>query len=319
MNKILLFLFLSLNLFATDLLEIYRKNGIVEVEKELDKMLKDYNYWFEYLQNKDVEFGYFETKKYIILTKKNETQLSLYKNNNHKLELISKDNVIVGEVMGDKFLEGDKKTPVGAYDLIEKKTSLDPFYGPLALVTSYPNLYDKTQNKKGSGIWIHGMPINEEREKFTKGCIALDNEQLVLLDKNIDFKTTILLTAQESVKKAQKEEIAKILSFIFDWRDSWKYSDIEKYLNFYSSDFKRYDGMEIEEFSKFKRRIFAKNEDKTIKLYNIDISVYPNSLDKNLFRIFMDEEYYSPSVKFIGKKELYVEIINGEVKILVED
>ena len=33
-------------------------------------------------------------------------------------------------------------------------------------------------DKNGSGIWIHGMPYNADREKFTKGCIALDNNEL---------------------------------------------------------------------------------------------------------------------------------------------
>ena len=33
----------------------------------------------------------------------------------------------------------------------------------------------------------------------------------------------------------------------------------------------------------------------------------------------MDEDYQSPTVKFVGKKELFIEIINNQVKILSED
>jgi hypothetical protein len=38
-----------------------------------------------------------------------------------------------------------------------------------------------------------------------------------------------------------------------------------------------------------------------------------------MYKILMDEEYFSPSVRFIGKKELYIELINGKVEILSED
>ena len=33
----------------------------------------------------------------------------------------------------------------------------------------------------------------------------------------------------------------------------------------------------------------------------------------------MDEEYLSPTITFNGKKELFLEIANNEVKILSED
>ena len=72
-------------------------------------------------------------------------------------------------------------------------------------------------------------------------------------------------------------------------------------------------------FSAQKRQIFAKNEDKTINLFNIDISPYPNSLNKNMYRVLMDEEYTSPSVRFYGKKELFVEIANNQLQILTDD
>ena len=47
---------------------------------------------------------------------------------------------------------------------------------------------------------------------------------------------------------------------------------------------------------------FAKNEQKTIRLSNMDISPYPNSFGKIMFKISMDEDYQSPTVKFVGKK-----------------
>ena len=163
------------------------------------------------------------------------------------------------------------------------------------------------------------MPFNMDREKFTKGCIALNNNELENLEKNLDYNKTILLIAGKEFKKPTKEEMALILSSIYKWKDAWKNSNIDEYLSFYSNDFKRADKTGFNLFSEQKRSIFAKNEQKSIRFSNVDISPYPNSLEKNMFKVSMDEEYLSPNVKFNGKKELFLEIANNQVKILSED
>ena len=319
MFKIVVFLIIALGLNAKDLMDIYRIEGIKAVEQELEKNLRDLNFWKIYLENKNIEYGYYEFNKYVIVAQKEQKELSLFENSENGYKLITKEKIIIGENSGDKFVEGDKKTPEGSYDLVQKRTGLDQFYGPFALVTSYPNTFDQSLNKKGHGIWIHGMPLNGDRENFTQGCLAVDNERLKYLDSNINFKKTVLITSKDELKKATKEDIALVLSSIYKWKDAWKYSKINEYLSFYSKDFKRPDGSDFTIFSNQKRQIFAKNEDKTINLFNIDISPYPNSLNKTMYRILMDEEYTSPSVKFYGKKELFVEIANNQLQILTED
>lgn len=300
-------------------MDIYRIEGIKAVEQELEKNLRDIDFWKKYLEKKNVEYGYYEYNKYIIVAQKENKELSLFENSEDGYKLITKEKMIIGENLGDKFLEGDKRTPEGSYDLVQKRVGLDQFYGPFALVTSYPNSFDKSLNKKGHGIWIHGMPLDRERENYTQGCLALDNDRLKVLDSNINLNKTVLITSHDELKKTTKEDIALILSSIYKWKDAWKYSNINEYLSFYSRDFKRADRTDFNTFSAQKRQIFAKNEDKTINLFNIDISPYPNSLNKNMYRVLMDEEYTSPSVKFYGKKELFVEIANNQLQILTED
>ena len=319
MFRFMIFLLLSVNIFALDLVTLYRYGGINSVEKELENKLKDISYWQEYFKDKNVDYGFYEFKKYVLVAQKEQSEIAMYEKIGNDYKLVLRNNVIVGENSGDKYTEGDKRTPEGAYELVEKKVGLDSFYGPFALVTSYPNVFDQSLDKNGSGIWIHGMPYNAGREKFTKGCIALDNSELENLEKNLDLNKTVLLTAENTLKKATKEEIALIFSFIYRWKDAWKYSNIEEYLSFYSKDFKRADKTGFDLFSEQKRSVFSKNEQKTIKFSNIDISPYPNSFGKNMFKVLMDEEYLSPSVKFNGKKELFLEIANNQVKILSED
>ncbi len=317
--RFMILLLLGVNVFALDLVTLYRYEGINSVEKELENKLKDIAYWQDYFKDKNVDYGYYEFKKYILVAQKKQLEIAMYERVDNNYNLILKNNVIVGENSGDKYLEGDKRTPEGVYELIEKKVGLDSFYGPFALVTSYPNVFDQSLDKNGSGIWIHGMPYNADREKFTKGCIALDNNELENLEKKIDLNKTVLLTAENILKKATKDEMALILSSIYKWKDAWKYSNIEAYLSFYSKDFKRSDKTGFGLFSEQKKSVFSKNEQKTIKFSNIDISPYPNSFGKNMFKVLMDEEYISPSVKFNGKKELFLEIVNNQVKILSED
>ncbi len=319
MFKYVILLFVVLNLFGKDYVNIYRFQGINEVEKEIEKSLTDINYWREYLVGKNIDYGYYEYKKYVLVAQKEQLEMSLFERVGNDYKLVVRNNVIVGENQGDKFWEGDKKTPEGAYELTEKKTQLDQFYGPFALVTTYPNVFDQSLDKNGSGIWIHGMPFNGGRENFTRGCIALDNNELENLERSLDITKTILLTSNNEFKKAKKEDIAQILAMIFKWRDTWKYSNIDDYLSFYSTEFKKADKSDFAQFSEFKRRVFAKDEKKIINFTNIDISPYPNSLNKTMYKVLMDEEYLSPTVKFYGKKELFLEIVNNQVKILSED
>ncbi len=108
------------------------------------------------------------------------------------------------------------------------------------------------------------------------------------------------------------------MSFIYQWKAAWKNSDIDTYLSFYSPEFKKKNGSNIDYFRDFKTRIFKRKEKKIIELKNINIIPYPNSLNKNMFKITMDERYKSPSVNFRGKKELYLEIVNNQIRILSE-
>ncbi|WP_428026960.1 L,D-transpeptidase family protein [Arcobacter sp.] len=314
--------FLLLVLFQTyvlaDFVTLYRTMGIEEVQKELEKQLKTKEYWNKYLENTDVSYGYYESKKYVLVAHKLSKKLELFKKEDKKFLKLLTQSMISGEKEGDKFTEGDLKTPVGAYRLTRKLTKLDQFYGPFALVTNYPNTFDKSLNKEGHGIWIHGMPLEESREDFTKGCIALDNENLVSLEKNMNFDESVLLISEKNVEPTTKDEMSEVLSFIFSWTDAWRTSDINKYLQYYSKDFKRANGQGFDAFKKHKEYIFSRKEEKTIKFSNINVIPYPNSLNKKMFKIVMDQHYQTKSYKYDGIKELYIQLDGDKISILSE-
>ncbi len=314
-----IFLSLSLSLEASSLLNEYRHNGIKEIQKKLDLELTSVEYWQEYLKDKDTTFGFIEQNLSILTCNKENSSLKLFKKSKDTNYTFQQSyDAYTGKFKGDKLKEGDLKTPHGIYRLTKKLSKVDPFYGPLAFVTSYPNTYDKYKNKNGHGIWIHGLPINQQRDEFTKGCIAINNTNIVCLDKEIDYKNTLLLiNPSEVAKKIDKKVLASLLAQLYKWRFSWIYNDIQGYLAFYSDDFKRYDGMNFERFKKYKHRIFQKNESKSIIFNDITIIPYPDT--DNIFQITFQEFYSSKSYTFTGKKVLMVRVDDtNNMKIFTE-
>ncbi len=313
-----IFLLISISVSANELLDNYRINGITKIEKQMDFELTKSSYWQKYLENKDLTFGYIENHSTILTCNKKASTLSLYKKNHlGKFELKKDYDAFTGKMEGDKIKEGDLKTPIGIYDITKKIYKLDSFYGPLAFVTSYPNAYDKFRKKNGSGIWIHGLPSEETRDEYTKGCIAIDNSNIECLDKRIDIEKTLVIIDQDKLqKKHSKKIISDILKQLYLWRYSWLYNDINTYLSFYASDFIRFDGMNFHKFKNYKTRVFEKDERKTIIFTNINIIHYPNS--ENIYQITFKELYKSNSFKFEGDKTLFVKIANNSMKIFTE-
>ena len=318
MLKQFLFLLLFTNILFADLVDIYRTQGIEAVKLELEKELTKKSYWDKFLKNKDIKHGYYESVKYVIITEKERKRLQLHRLKDNKFETLMTQDVFMGEVQGDKYKEGDLKTPTGAYSLTSKITKLDQFYGPMALVTNYPNVFDQAQNKDGYGIWIHGLPYDNKRDDYTKGCIALDNMSLKKLDKNINIENSVLIIGEKNIQKISKKQISTILSDIHEWRDAWRSSDIQNYISFYDESFKKGNGLDLTKYKKYKQRLFAKREKKNIDFKNINIMPYPNSINKIMYKVVMDEDYKTRTFKFIGKKELYIELKNGKMSIIAE-
>lgn len=320
--KYLVLLLILTNLFAEDILTSYRLNGITDIEKKMDKELAKEEYWNGIVKEKDTSFGYTESYSNILACDKSKSKLELFTLDKSKdFKSKKKYDAFTGKNQGDKAKEGDLKTPIGIYRIVQKlskQTKLDSFYGPIAFVTSYPNLYDSYRGRNGSGIWIHGLPTDKSRDDFTRGCIAINNSNIECLDRNIDISKTILIIDDTKVKQdVSKKTLASLLAQLYAWRYSWIYDDINGYLSFYSSEFVRDDGMNFKDFKSYKTRIFQKNERKSIVFNDINIFPYPNTSD--IYQIDFKESYKSDTHKFDGQKTLIVKFENKKMKILTEN
>ncbi len=317
MVKIFVLIVCVITLQADDLTTLYRTQGLYAVKQALDKSLMSRDYWLDVLKKEDTRFGYFESLHSFLSCNKGSASLQYYeRNTKNRFEQTNAFDALTGKMDGDKQTEGDHRTPTGIYSLTKKLEKLDPFYGPLAYVTSYPNLYDKIRGKNGSGIWIHGVPNNQTRETFTKGCIALDNNDIKCLDKKLDFKNTLLIIDEKNLVQTNEKTLSILLSSLFKWRYAWLHNDIKEYLSFYDTTFKRFDGMDIQKFKTYKTRIFKKNESKQIRFSDLVVLPYPGA--NNTYLIRFHEDYNAAGYSFNGEKTLIVTLQENSFSILTE-
>ncbi|EMF7769084.1 murein L,D-transpeptidase [Campylobacter coli] len=323
LKKILAFYFICISaLGASDLVKIYLNQGLDAVGVAIEKELTNKDFWLDEIGDRNISLGYYDDDVAIVLTNKTDKILRVYSYSDGKIKQDFEQKAIITGLMGDKQVEGDLKTPVGFYELGRKFNPGDPYYGPFAFATTYPNLLDKVQGKTGGGIWIHGYPLDGTRldEFKTRGCIALFNENLEEFAKVVQDKKVFAMTEEKEKVRAKKEDIAALLADLFAWKLAWTDSDINTYLNFYDEkQFKRFDKMKFEQFASMKKSIFFRKEDKKIKFSDINISPYPNVENETMYRISFYEDYYTKNYQFKGDKILYVKIDSkGKMKILAE-
>ncbi|EAL7242599.1 murein L,D-transpeptidase, partial [Campylobacter coli] len=279
LKKILAFYFICISaLGASDLVKIYLNQGLDAVGVAIEKELTNKDFWLDEIGDRNISLGYYDDDVAIVLTNKTDKILRVYSYSDGKIKQDFEQKAIITGLMGDKQVEGDLKTPVGFYELGRKFNPGDPYYGPFAFATTYPNLLDKVQGKTGGGIWIHGYPLDGTRldEFKTRGCIALFNENLEEFAKVVQDKKVFAMTEEKEKVRAKKEDIAALLADLFAWKLAWTDSDINTYLNFYDEkQFKRFDKMKFEQFASMKKSIFSRKEDKKIKFSDINISPYP--------------------------------------------
>jgi len=131
---------------------------------------------------------------YLVASKSQKT-LFLLRRSGNSFELIKKFDLVYGGVEGNKVTEGDRRTPEGNYWVtgILPGPPTGDLYGSLILPLSYPNAQDRSEGKTGSGIWIHGSAWGEET-KPTRGCLKLNNTEIVHLAKIITLPAAVTVT-----------------------------------------------------------------------------------------------------------------------------
>lgn len=117
------------------------------------------------------------------------------------LRLIGDFFISVGKSGINKRVEGDGRTPLGAYYItsVREKKTLPEFYGAGALPINYPNALDVQRGRTGSGIWLHGSPPQQyvRAPLASDGCVVLSNPDMDRLLALVAPRTTPVVIAEQ--------------------------------------------------------------------------------------------------------------------------
>lgn len=250
-------------------------------------------------------------QKHLIVIDTSKSRLYLYKNEGEQLKYLADYYITVGKNGVIKQSEGDKRTPIGVYFARTKlNQALPDFYGEGAYPLNYPNEWDRQNNRKGSGIWLHGTP----RDTFSRpprasdGCVVLANEDLKALEPILQAGKTPVIIVNNlewlDASKLDKNQLKQTLSSSLDnWLNDWRSQDTNKYLSHYSKDFSS-NGMNYQQWAEHKQRVQASKPDVEISVSDISMFSYPDG-EKKLVVVDFVQDYASPFLKNRMQKRQY--------------
>ncbi len=120
-----------------------------------------------------------------------------HSNKSTSLELKHSFFMTIGDQGAGKMIEGDKKTPLGIYQLLNRvpQNLLTDLYGFGAIQTNYPNPVDRMLGKTGYGIWFHGTPSQVYvRYPFASdGCLVVSNDDMATVLSSTSPQRTLVI------------------------------------------------------------------------------------------------------------------------------
>ena len=256
----------------------------------------------------------------------NSSRLFVFENKKNKYFYLSDHYVSIGKNGYGKRFEGDKKTPFGTYFLQKKiQRKLTDFYGGGAYPLNYPNNFDILNKFTGSGIWIHGTPKStySRAPEASDGCIVLSNKDLIEIKNVLNTPGTPVILSNLSIinlglrdEEAIKDDQKQLLNSIKEWKEAWKNTNYEAYINFYSHE-ARYNNLSYKKWSRLKSNVFKKSKNIKISINNISIYEYPSE-DKQLRIVFFDQDYTSNLIANKAEKQQIWKFENGQWVIIYE-
>lgn len=266
---------------------------------------------------------------HVVLVEKSTHTLFVYQNENGLPKEIKRFKIASGKTKGDKFKEGDHKTPEGIYTLREfysdeylkkRHGEMAKMYGAGAFTTDYPNLMDQRAGKTGSGIWLHSTDDAARIEKAldSRGCVVVNDTDLKDVSQYLDLTRTQMVIVQDvhyRPKSAWMKDRQELTDVVNGWISAWKEKNFNQYISYYHpQDFKDRSRGNFASFKAYKQAVFARPDTPII---NIDgMSILQAS---NYAVVTLKQDYRSPVINDVGKKTLYlIQDQNYEWKIIAE-
>lgn len=257
-------------------------------------------------------------KSSILLADKTERKLYFFESDENLTAPLSFE-IDIGKSNGNKTKRNDQKTPEGIYILQKKLTQPEiPFdrYGSMAFTTDYPNVFDKFENKTGSGIWLHSVPDTVPLNRGSKGCVVLRNDNIKKLSDQISLNKSHLIINAKTDWVTTEEHLTRrnrVLAWLKTWKETWQQQDLDNYSKMYSDDFSA---------PSFNKTSWLKHKEKLKGVYKtvtVDFTKPSIFHMKNQYLIRFVQNYSSDMHQDKGIKTLYLIENDNNIQILREE
>lgn len=266
------------------------------------------------------------TFRYLIAVDLPRARLYVLENRDGQLQLLRHHYAAFGKAGWGKQVRGDNRTPLGVYHITGwiDDAALPPLYGAGAYPLDYPNLWDRHQQRTGSGIWLHGVPnaSGGRPPRSSEGCVTMANADLRALQPYIEFGRTPVVLSDDlrwldpAAAQAEREAFA---ARIEAWRLAAASNDADGYLTHYAAEFRTLDGIGYDEFAERLRSEASITIAPGLQLEDLSVYRYPGSGDQLVL-----VEFTTPSSDGAASarihKQLYWKLEgDGEWRIIREE
>jgi len=242
-----------------------------------------------------------------LIVDKSQKKIYAISNSPHGPLLAATYDSDLGKKPGDKVDFGDFRTPEGIYFFKKQLegSSLDHYlYGQRAFVTDYPNFWDRTMKKRGSGIWLHAIDESQTLERGSRGCVVVRNDTIMKLSGFISLHLTPMIIYDKInwiTSEANKTASEKVFKFLEKWKQSWQDRKINEYIGYYSDDFVGNRKMSKNQWLDYKKSLAEVRNDINVALSMPVIFEHKGNL---IVRFLQD--YKSAAHQDFGEKVLYL-------------
>lgn len=262
-------------------------------------------------------------QKYALLADASRARLYLFENVDGEPRLKADYYMTIGKNGTDKRVEGDKRTPMGIYQIAKQLPSkgLADLYGAGAFPLDYPNEWDRIQRRGGHGIWLHGVPSDtySRPPRSSDGCVVVTNPDLKELSRWVQPGTTPVVLAErtdwidrDTWEQARNDLRAQLQS----WQTSWQEREADRFLSHYTSDFLNGEGRT---WSENKRRNITDKAWIKVELEDVSLFLYPDGENgKPMAYAEFTQRYSSDRLSSVSRKRLYWQQDTGLWRIVME-
>ncbi|MDP2835121.1 MAG: L,D-transpeptidase family protein [Pseudomonadota bacterium] len=262
-------------------------------------------------------------QKYALLADASRARLYLFENVDGEPRLKADYYMTIGKNGTDKRVEGDKRTPMGIYQIAQQLPSkgLADLYGAGAFPLDYPNEWDRTQQRGGHGIWLHGVPSDtySRPPRSSDGCVVVTNPDLKEISRWVQPGATPVVLAErtdwidrDTWEQARNDLLAQLQS----WQASWQEREADRFLSHYTSNFLKGEGRA---WSENKRRNITDKTWIKVELEDISLFLYPGTEDgKPMAYAEFTQRYSSDRLSSVSRKRLYWQQDANHWRIVME-